>query len=49
MTTLEEISALTRPRHPDDWTEIDSAAVDTIRVLAADAVKRSATVILERR
>lgn len=40
MTTLEEISALTRPRHPDDWTGIDSAAVDTIRVLAADAVQK---------
>ncbi|CKP64208.1 transketolase [Mycobacterium tuberculosis] len=40
MTTLEEISALTRPRHPDDWTEIDSAGVDTIRVLAADAVQK---------
>ncbi|CKP31061.1 transketolase [Mycobacterium tuberculosis] len=40
MTTLEEISALTRPRHPDDWTEIDSPAVDTIRVLAADAVQK---------
>lgn len=40
MTTLEEISALTRSRHPDDWTEIDSAAVDTIRVLAADAVQK---------
>ncbi|WP_230871027.1 transketolase [Mycobacterium canetti] len=40
MTTLEEISALTQPRHPDDWTEIDSAAVDTIRVLAADAVQK---------
>lgn len=40
MTTLEEISALTRPRHRDDWTEIDSAAVDTIRVLAADAVQK---------
>lgn len=40
MTTLEEISALARPRHPDDWTEIDSAAVDTIRVLAADAVQK---------
>ena len=40
MTTLEEISALTRPNHPDDWTELDSAAVDTIRVLAADAVHK---------
>ena len=40
MTTLEEISALTQARHPDDWTEIDSAAVDTVRVLAADAVQK---------
>ncbi|HEX9178174.1 MAG TPA: transketolase [Mycobacterium sp.] len=40
MTTLEEISALTRPNHPDDWTDLDSAAVDTIRVLAADAVQK---------
>ena len=40
MTTLEEISALTQPHHPDDWTDIDSAAVDTIRVLAADAVQK---------
>ena len=40
MTTLEEISALTDAHHPDDWTDIDSAAVDTIRVLAADAVQK---------
>ncbi len=40
VTTLEEISELTRPNHPDDWTELDSAAVDTIRVLAADAVQK---------
>ncbi|WAC89521.1 transketolase [Mycobacterium sp. Aquia_213] len=40
MTTLEEISSLTRPQHPDDWTDIDSAAVDTVRVLAADAVQK---------
>jgi len=40
VTTLEEISSLTRPQHPDDWSEIDSAAVDTIRVLAADAVQK---------
>ncbi|OBG33093.1 transketolase [Mycobacterium alsense] len=40
MTTLEEISTLTEPHLPDDWTEIDSAAVDTIRVLAADAVQK---------
>ena len=40
MTTLDEISALTRPHHPDDWTELDSRAVDTARVLAADAVQK---------
>ena len=40
MTTTEEISALTQPHHPDDWTELDSAAVDTVRVLAADAVQK---------
>ncbi|MCW2625873.1 transketolase [Mycobacterium sp.] len=40
MTTLEDISVLTRPHHPDDWTELDSAAVDTTRVLAADAVHK---------
>ena len=40
MTTVEEISALTRPNHPDDWTDLDSAAVDTVRVLAADAVHK---------
>ncbi|MBV9350014.1 MAG: transketolase, partial [Mycobacterium sp.] len=40
MTTLEDISALTQAHHPDDWTEIDSKAVDTIRVLAADAVQK---------
>ena len=41
MTTLEDISTLTRPHHPDDWTDIDSAAVDTVRVLAADAVQKA--------
>ncbi|BBZ44625.1 transketolase [Mycobacterium parmense] len=40
MTTLEEISTLTRPHLPDDWSDIDSAAVDTVRVLAADAVQK---------
>ena len=40
MTTLEDISSLTQPHHPDDWTELDSAAVDTVRVLAADAVQK---------
>ena len=41
MTTLEDVSALTRPNHPDDWTDLDSLAVDTIRVLAADAVQKT--------
>ena len=40
MTTAEEIATLTEPHLPDDWTEIDSRAVDTIRVLAADAVQK---------
>ncbi len=40
MTTLEHISALTQPRHPDDWTDLDTRAVDTVRVLAADAVQK---------
>ncbi|MCI4676097.1 transketolase [Candidatus Mycolicibacterium alkanivorans] len=40
MTTLEQISALTQPHHPDDWSGIDSLAVDTVRVLAADAVQK---------
>ncbi|MFV8052273.1 transketolase [Mycobacterium sp. 48b] len=40
MTTAEEITALTQPNHPDDWTDLDSVAVDTVRVLAADAVQK---------
>jgi len=40
VTTLEDISALTQPHHPDDWTDVDSLAVDTVRVLAADAVQK---------
>jgi transketolase len=40
VTTLEDISTLTHPYHPDDWSEVDSAAVDTVRVLAADAVQK---------
>ncbi len=40
MTTTEDIAALTQPHHPDDWTDVDSLAVDTVRVLAADAVQK---------
>lgn len=35
-----DIPTLTRADHPDDWTELDSRAVDTVRVLAADAVQK---------
>ena len=35
MTTAEEIAALTQPCHPADWTDRDSRAVDTARLLAA--------------
>ncbi len=40
MTTAEEIADLTVPNHPDDWSDVDSRAVDTVRVLAADAVQK---------
>ena len=36
----DEIAALTTPSRPDDWTDLDQKAVDTIRVLAADAVQK---------
>ena len=39
MTTVD-IAALTAPSHPSDWTELDTKAVDTARVLAADAVQK---------
>lgn len=40
MTTEIDIAARTRARHPDEWTGLDTAAVDTVRVLAADAVQK---------
>lgn len=40
MTTAEDIATLTEPRLPDDWTAVDTAAVDTARLLAADAVQK---------
>lgn len=40
MTSTAEITDLTRPQHPADWAAIDSVAVDTARVLAADAVQK---------
>ncbi|MBD8505250.1 transketolase [Hoyosella sp. G463] len=39
MSVTDEIRTLTPPHLPDDWTELDTRAVDTIRVLAADAVQ----------
>ncbi len=35
-----DIPALTAPHVPDDWTDLDRRAVDTVRVLAADAVQK---------
>jgi len=40
VTTAEDIAALTQPSHPADWTDVDTRAVDTVRVLAADAVQK---------
>jgi transketolase len=40
VTTLEQISELTQPHHPEGWTDLDTRAVDTVRVLAADAVQK---------
>jgi transketolase len=38
--SADEIAALTTPHRPDDWSDIDNRTVDTIRVLAADAVQK---------
>ncbi|GED98082.1 transketolase [Gordonia crocea] len=40
MVHTDEIAKLTQPAHPDDWTDVDTAAVDTARLLAADAVQK---------
>ncbi|NLF90455.1 MAG: transketolase, partial [Corynebacterium marinum] len=39
VTLSPELQALTERRYPNDWTETDTRAVDTVRVLAADAVQ----------
>ena len=39
MAVTDEIEDLTKQVHPADWTELDSRAVDTARILAADAVQ----------
>ncbi|HEY5856975.1 MAG TPA: transketolase, partial [Aldersonia sp.] len=40
MTITDDIEVLTAPHHPDGWTDLDTRAVDTVRVLAADAVQK---------
>jgi transketolase len=40
VSVIDDLTQLTTPRVPDDWTDLDTRAVDTIRVLAADAVQR---------
>jgi transketolase len=40
VTSETDVAALTRAQVPADWTDLDRRAVDTIRVLAADAVQK---------
>lgn len=35
-----ELQAMVERRYPADWTDVDTRAVDTVRVLAADAVQK---------
>ena len=39
MTLPPELQAMTERNYPEDWTDTDTRAVDTARVLAADAVE----------
>ncbi|GAB3293415.1 transketolase [Parasphingorhabdus pacifica] len=39
MSVTDDLARLTTKRLPEDWTEADQRAVDTVRVLAADAVE----------
>ncbi|MDO4910662.1 MAG: transketolase [Corynebacterium sp.] len=39
MTVTPELQKLVQPTYPADWTELDTQAVDTARILAADAVQ----------
>ncbi|MFC0541025.1 transketolase [Kutzneria chonburiensis] len=41
MSDTDEVTRLTTAHLPKDWTELDKRAVDTIRVLAADAVQKA--------
>lgn len=40
MADTDEIRTRTKATRPDDWTDLDTRAVDTVRVLAADAVQK---------
>ncbi|MBT2272201.1 transketolase [Rhodococcus qingshengii] len=40
MSFTDDIGILTAAHHPSNWTDLDTRAVDTVRVLAADAVQK---------
>lgn len=40
MTLSPELAAHTVRNYPSDWTELDTKAIDTARILAADAVQK---------
>ena len=40
VTLSPELQALTTRNYPADWNELDTLAVDTARILAADAVQK---------
>jgi transketolase len=40
VSVTDDIARLTEARLPEDWTDLDKRAVDTARVLAADAVQK---------
>ena len=35
-----ELQTMVERRYPEDWSELDTRAIDTVRVLAADAVQK---------
>ncbi len=39
MTLSPELKAMTKRRYPENWSDNDTRAIDTVRVLAADAVQ----------
>ncbi|QMV85359.1 transketolase [Corynebacterium hindlerae] len=40
MALSPELQALTARNYPSDWTDLDTKAIDTTRILAADAVQK---------